>query len=372
MKNSDGIHILRVWCLIFAVAEQRDCIPYSIVFQQTRRLVRSPKLRRIPHIKADNSELSTTTTDDKSSGSKKPRTVHIDVYCTGTEAESDSTSTDHSDNDTASTPQTVFESEQVKITHKRAEVNDLPMNIKEDKPTNDTGRKSPFHLRKQLSEDKYESDDDASTAYPSKLSSYSTIRDFASSISSVPRSWTNYSMSSCAIPDPDYDSVANTSWKDNTYSDLESALHSRSSIAGTESSLFVPRRLLNKNNSIDERPELQGKGDTLSPSRVSLQQSDSFEYANSEDKIRIKRMESVWQNEERQSALEKGVEKKENKNELRQRKLRRHAKETSKESDTDDSADSGEGWTFVKNLGDSGTIRRQSKDVGNGKFCNFM
>lgn len=103
-------------------------------------------------------------------------------------------------------------------------------------------------------------------------------------------------MSSCAIPE-DYDSVANTSWKD-TYSDMESLLMSRSSIAPTESLDFVPRKLYGTSHSIDETPEISfDRKDLLqTPSVGSLQPSDSFEYANSEDRFRIRQMEEVWQN----------------------------------------------------------------------------
>ncbi|KAL3283840.1 hypothetical protein HHI36_018010 [Cryptolaemus montrouzieri] len=320
--------------------------------QTRRRLTRSPKLKRMPQLKNDDSQLTTTTnttTDDKSSGSKKPRTVHIDVYCTGTENESDSTDSDISDNDTESTPQTVFESKQVRITHKRADAKDLPINIKEDVKENQSS-----HIFSQQPSEKQDSDldDSLSTAYPSKLSSYSTIKDYTSSFSSVPRSWTNYSMSSCAIPDIDCDSIANTSWKDNTYSDLDSALQSRSSIAGTESLLFVPKKLRIKKDSIDETPELQ-KVESKSPSGVSLHQSDSFEYANSEDKLRIKRMEAMLEKgEERRRVTERWEERHREQqrkmNEYIQKKLKRLAKKESKESESDDSADSGKGWTFVE------------------------
>ncbi|KAK9891484.1 hypothetical protein WA026_014721 [Henosepilachna vigintioctopunctata] len=225
---------------------------------------------------------------------------------------------------------------------------------------------------KQDSRDKSDSEaeDASSTAYPSKLSSYSTIKDFTSSISSVPRSWTNYSMSSCAVPDLDCDSVTNTSWKDNTYSDLDSVLQSRSSIAPTDSLLFVPRKL--KSYSIDESPELLNK-ESKSPSGVSLEQSDSFEYANSDDKLRIKRMEEMWQKEkEDRGATERAElrrkEQQRKMNEYIQRKLKHMSKNESKDSESEDSADSGKGWTFVKDdaktLGRNSTVKRHSKDLG--------
>ncbi|XP_044270962.1 uncharacterized protein LOC123015327 [Tribolium madens] len=295
-----------------------------------RRLVRSPKQGKNATIGKDK---DSSTESKLSDASKKPRTVHIDVYCTGTEMESDSSSTE---SETASTPQTVFESEKVRITHKRADETQMPFNV----------RKSRSRSKEKEVKRVEESDDDgASTAYPSKLSSYSTIRDFESSISSVPQSWTPYSMSSCTVPD-DYDSIANTSWKD-TFSDIDSLIHSRSSIAQTESLDFVPRKLFEKNQSIDETPEI-----LATPSQESLQPSDSFEYANSEDRLRIKKMEEFWKNKtysrqwksphvERRYLLQQKKIKEYLEKRLSDRNL-------TKESDSEGSDGSEKGWTIVK------------------------
>lgn len=283
--------------------------------------------------------------DSKSSdNSKKPRTVHIDVYCTGTEIDSDSSSS--SENESNSTPQTVFESQKVRITHKRAEESQLPFNIK--KSTSQT-KNIPQNtsLEKDESDDDDDDDDGTSTAYPSKLSSYSTIRDLSSSISSVQPSWATYSMSSCTVPD-DFDSIANTSWKD-TFSDIDSLLQSRSSIAQTESLDFVPRRLFEKHSSIDETPEIEKKNLLETPSTSSIQPSDSFEYANSEDRFRIKRMEEMLKNKAKQSPLT------ENKLLLQQKKMEEYIEKrlsdknlirTKSESESSDDLD--KGWTFIK------------------------
>lgn len=56
--------------------------------------------------------------DSKISGDslKKPRTVHIDVYCTGTEMESsDSSDSSEEGSKTASTAQTVFENQKMRV-----------------------------------------------------------------------------------------------------------------------------------------------------------------------------------------------------------------------------------------------------------------
>lgn len=199
------------------------------------------------------------------------------------------------------------------MTHRKADERDLPFYLKK---AADFRQPNPFPItNSHTSMEKEESDDEnASTAYPSKLSSYSNIGnwrltddlfdqlleleivagDFSASVSSVPRSWTSYSMSSCAIPE-DYDSVANTSWKD-TFSDIDSLIMSRSSIAPTESLDFVPRRRLEAVQSIDEAPEFERKNFLDTSSLASVQPSDSFEYADSEDRFRIRQMEEMWKN----------------------------------------------------------------------------
>lgn len=295
--------------------------------------------------------------------------MHIDVYCTGTELDSDSSSSSDSDEATASTPQTVYESQKMKITHKRANTTELPRIMREkDAPLTKA-------LPKLTAEAKNDSDDDdASTAYPSQFSSFSALRDFSSSFSSVPPSFSTVSMS---IPD-DYDSVANTSWKD-TYSDIASLMQSRSSITQTDSMDFVPRKLAgnSRNLTIAETPETETKGQHLleTPSIPSIQGSDSFEYANSEDKIRIKTMEEL---------LKKGPQKEtkaphaEGKHMLQQRKMKEYLnkrmsdkslpKWISRDSDTEGSDSSEKGWTFVKSddkkLERDRTVRRASKDSG--------
>lgn len=296
---------------------------------------------------------------------KKPRTVHIDVYCTGTELESDSSSSDSSDSDdeTASTPQTVYESQKMRIMHKRANTTELPLIMREKKA----------NLMKTLVQQSTETkngsdnDDNASTAYPSQLSSFSALRDFSSSFSSVPPSFSTVSMS---VPD-DYDSIANTSWKD-TYSDLGSLMQSRSSIAQTDSLDFVPKRFTeySKNPGIDETPESEIKNPNLleTPSVPSIQGSDSFEYANSEDRIRIKQMEEMWRGGKAPPLERKHM--------LQQRKMKEYltkrmgdknfAKCASKDSETEGSDSSEKGWTFVKSddkkLERDRTVRRASKD----------
>ncbi|KAI4471262.1 hypothetical protein MML48_1g10246 [Holotrichia oblita] len=227
-----------------------------------------------------------SSSPDSKASDKKPRTVHIDVYCTGTELESSSSSCSDSENKTTSSPQTVFESEKFRLTHKRAFDKDVPYHIRKSQSNDSTS--NVHNLRKKFEKDESD-DDEESTPYPSQMSSFSAIKDTGSSFSTnVPPSWSTMSMTSYALPDDD--SVANTSWKD-TYSDLGSLLESRSSIAQTDSLDFVPRKLWQR-TSIEESPENGSLAET--PSKASLQPSDSFEYANSEDRLRIMKMERMW------------------------------------------------------------------------------
>ncbi|XP_066250544.1 uncharacterized protein [Euwallacea similis] len=292
---------------------------------------------------------------------KKPRTVHIDVYCTGTEMESNASS-DSSDEEggskSASTPQTVFENEKMRVTHKKGQIRDLPFYLRRSYgQVNEASKIKSFESN--TSADKEDSDEDnASTAYPSKLSSYSNIGDLSASMSSVPRSWTTYSLSSCAIPE-DYDSVANTSWKD-TFSDIDSLMMSRSSIAPTESLDFVPRRRIDAAQSIDEAPEYERKNLLETPSIDSIQPSDSFEYANSEDRLRIRQMEDMWRSKSSSKSLKSPMDEQSLKRMQEYLDQKVHGKKwESKDSDSNDSEDSGKAYTFVK----GGPIKEETPSI---------
>lgn len=229
---------------------------------------------------------------------KKPsRTVHIDVYCTGSDAE-DSCSSDTSSSSSSnsieepnvaelesnSTPQTVYDSNQLKLHHTRVnDTQDLPRRIVASnqheylqnasytnlrdyllaqcdsrdevteskqmlfekhvggqslaKPSRFSNSRNRFHLHRE------QSDDCISSNYPN--SSHSTVRDLTcSSISSV------MAASSSAIPDE-----LESSWKE---TDMENS---------TKCSSICP--------------------------------SDSFDYDNRVDRWRIRQMEDTWKEKEK-------------------------------------------------------------------------
>lgn len=247
--------------------------------QPTSRLTRSPArlcgqsplLSGGPGRKSQGSQCTLSQPKDK--GQHKPRTVHIDVYCTGSEDADASCSSD--DSDSFSSPQTVFESDKLKVVHTHIDKDKLPAGYpsrqhleRQDKVARVASRRSEsfkYEMTRTAEEQQvargYDSDDGLSSHYPSQISSYSTLRgatdtsvpqsEVTSSASRNPSSST-ISSSSMALSD-EYDSAAATSWKD-TVTDL----------------------------------------DSLVQSSLSLAQSDSFEYADVADRLRIREKEKAW------------------------------------------------------------------------------
>lgn len=263
---------------------------------------------------------------------RKSRTVHIDVYCTGSEEEADdssySDSSDSSGQEKKENKFTVFESDAVKVTHSRAQENRLPRGLQDDKAflkrsaesQCESFKQGPMRMPSLASSKGYETDDVLSSLYPSQFSSYSAIRD----LDSAP--WS--AASSCAgIGQDPYDSAAATSWKD-TFSDIESLLNSR----------------------------------------ASLTPCDSFEYANSSDRERINKLEKSWgEGEDAQEKKSKTwrspqVERRQL---LQHRKMKefldKHQVGWSSPESHQDSDDSAEiGWSFVSPDDNSRGVRRDS------------
>lgn len=189
---------------------KRNIQRWFFLQNERRKLRRSPaRLRgRSPYL---NSQVE----------KKQPRTVHIDVYCTGSE-EADDSNTSSSEEEGSS--KTVYESEDTKITHRRARKNELP-------------------TRKRIQFFYPDENDEQNPSCPSTESSRTTFLDSSGTIPTA----------SSAVLSP------STSWKD------------------TESS-SVPRSGVSLL-------------DASSASASLCMTSDSFEYADSIDKHRIKALE---------------------------------------------------------------------------------
>ncbi|KAI4499213.1 hypothetical protein M0802_005796 [Mischocyttarus mexicanus] len=268
---------------------------------------------------------ATTTDTEKSDASttvdentkRKSRTVHIDVYCTGSDEEC---STESSEEERSNTALTVFENKDVKLTHTQQTTDkDLPRGFKDNKAflartaerRCESFKNAPMRMPSLASTKGYESDDLLSSLYPSQFSSYSALKD----IDSAPWSAAS-SMIGLPFAD-DYDSAAATSSKD-TFSDIESIVN--------------------------------GGKPTLTP-------CDSFEYANSSDRDRIRKMETIWGGK---TELKEDKDKTwrspqiERKHLLRNRKMREYLEKHEIGWSSDDTAaesdDSGTiGWTFIAN-----------------------
>lgn len=276
-------------------------------------------------------EKSDSSAKEDSSGKRKSRTVHIDVYCTGSDEDPASTDNTNSEDDERGTPMTVYENEDVKVTHTQA-TSSLPRGFQDANAFLKRSaerrcasfRNAPMRMPSLASSRGYDSDEVLSSLYPSRFSSYSRIRD----LDSAP--WSAASSSTALSP---CDSTTMTSSKD-TFSDIESLIHSK----------------------------------------PGLTSCDSFEYANSSDRDRIRRMDIL--------AKEKGDERKktwrspqiERKHLLQNRKMREYLEKheigwSSGESAEENSEDEDEavGWNFVADgvrslVKKDSIVRRGSKD----------
>lgn len=255
--------------------------------------------------------------------------MHIDVYCTGSD---DDENVDTSSENECETPMTVFENPDVKVTHTRVAGNVLPRGYQDDKAflkraterRCDSFKHAPMRMPSIASSKGYDSDDVFSSLYPSQFSSYSALRD----PDSAP--WSAAS-SNVGIPF-DYDSTIATSAKD-TFSDIESLINAK----------------------------------------TDLTRCDSFEYASSTDRERIRRMEEIWAKTEDKEKRWRSPQI-ERKYLLRNRKMREYLKKheagwSSGDSDVESDESSAIGWSFVsgkenqEGIKKTSSVRRASKSI---------
>ncbi|XP_014222692.1 uncharacterized protein LOC106649670 [Trichogramma pretiosum] len=291
--------------------------------KHTRKPARSPTPGpEAASNKSDSSSTATTdTTKSKDDNSeKRKRTVHIDVYCTGTEDDDDdddSTSDSESD-DTSQISPTVFENPDVRIVHRTVTDDSLlPRGFQDEnaflkRATErrcESFKHAPLRMPSLASSKGYESSDDLlSSLYPSQFSSYSRIRDFESSIGLSAAS------SSVRIAE---ETASMTSWKDTTISDMESLLGSKASIT----------------------------------------QCDSFEYDDSLDRERIRRLDQIlWA---RKALANNRLSNQRIKECTGKNSTTEWSSETSDDDDDDDdddASDSEVGWSFVSSEDNSSVV----------------
>ncbi|XP_017881467.1 flocculation protein FLO11 [Ceratina calcarata] len=262
------------------------------------------------------------------SAKRKSRTVHIDVYCTGSD---DDENSDTSSENECDTPMTVFENPDLRVTHTQVLGDVLPRGFQDDKAflkraterRCDSFKNAPMRMPSIASSKGYDSDDVFSSLYPSQYSSYTALRD----LDSAP--WSAAS-SNTGIPF-DYDSTIATSSKD-TLSDIESLINSK----------------------------------------LALTPCDSFEYASSTDRERVRKLEEMskaksGERQWRSAEIER-------KRMFREQKMKQKTEEKS-EAVGWSSADSGDdtdgsstvGWSFISSdetqrmVKKTESVRRTSK-----------
>lgn len=170
---------------------------------------------------------------------KPPRTVHIDVYCTGSEGSNSSDAED--DNETSH--QTVFESKDVKVVHTK-ESGRLPQALCRQKRRT-LSEASTSHSCIGRAE---ASDTNISSLYPSQRSSFASDMSLPMSLQTEGSSVNTSVTSSCGL----FSGDLITSWKDT--SEVESV---------RETDLGLPR-------------------------------AESFEYEDGMDRLRIMQKEQAW------------------------------------------------------------------------------
>ncbi|KAG7187644.1 hypothetical protein KM043_016702 [Ampulex compressa] len=296
---------------------------------QSEEQKRKKKGIRSPTVTEGTTTTGTTVDSEKSDSSakddstkRKSRTVHIDVYCTGSDEELIGSSSS-SENETG-TPMTVYEGTGVKVVHTPTTGTILPRGFQDEtaflkRATErrcESFRNAPMRMPSLASSKGYESDDVLSSLYPSQFSSYSALRDADST------AWSAAS-SSTAVPFDD-DSVTPTSSKD-TFSDI----------------------------------------DSLIASKASLTPCDSFEYANSADRERIRRMERIWETSERGRGKTWRSPHIERRHLMQNKKMReyleRHEIGWSSGDSAEDSDESATvGWSFVSGNEDTKLVKKNS------------
>lgn len=218
---------------------------------------------------------------------------------------------------------TVFENEAVRVTHTQATDN-LPRGFQDANAFLKRSaerrcasfRNAPMRLPSLASSKGYDSDEVLSSLYPSRFSSYSGIRD----LESAP--WSAAS-SSTALSPCDYDSTTMTSSKD-TFSDLESLINGKSG----------------------------------------LTTCDSFEYANSADRDRIRKMDilAATENERRKTWRSPQIERR---HLLQNKKMREYFQKheigwSSGDSAEDSDGSGAVGWSFTPGNGRSRLAKKES------------
>lgn len=248
---------------------------------------KSSSMPRIPSLGGGGTGIAEAT--EKPTGSsldppKKPRTVHIDVYCTGSEdddqADGESSSDSDDDNkkldqESNSTFQTVLDNEQMRLRHQRITGQALPRRLIDHQPN----KKVPKHASMLPSADCGDLKlghalTKSTTAEEVHESKQLLFRKHVGDQRAVKLQ--NLRQKYMRQPSDDalslgYPNSSRSTIRDNTCSSISSVLASQDVVDSSW-------------NETDEPEECS----------YSLAKSDSFEYENALDRLRIRQMERLW------------------------------------------------------------------------------
>ncbi|XP_023177907.2 uncharacterized protein LOC111604184 [Drosophila hydei] len=221
-------------------------------------------------------------------GEKKPRTVHIDVYCTGSEedeehadAEASSSDSDSSNDqklyelDSNSTPQTVLDNEQMLLRHQRISGAALPRRLAQRSPQPSSKQQQQHQQQQQK------------LNLGHAITKCSTVEEVSESKQLLFRKH---------IGDQRAAKLANLRQKymrqpsDETQSSGAYPNSSRSTVPRDATCSSVSSVLAG--DGVDTSWKDTDEVDT--PAFALLSKSDSFDYENSLDRVRIRQMERLW------------------------------------------------------------------------------
>ncbi|XP_034110977.1 uncharacterized protein LOC117572339 [Drosophila albomicans] len=248
---------------------------------------KSTSLPRIPQLPATPSPRLPNL------GEKKPRTVHIDVYCTGSEededelqADADASSSDSEADskqhlyelDSNSTPQTVLDNEQMLLRHQRISSGALPRRLAQKSPQPGGGAAKQQQQQQPQQLNLGHGITKCSTAEEIIESKQMLFRQHIGDQRAVKLSNLRQK----------YQRQPSDETQSSSYPNSSRSTMPRDATCSSVSSVLAGDCV---DSSWKETDEL----DTPSlPAFAALTKSDSFEYENSLDRVRIRQMERLW------------------------------------------------------------------------------
>lgn len=297
--------------------------PLSLLHRLTATHFRSqqPSTIRKSHSPQQSSNLASpgsvqsppSSTIDKSLPKKPPRTVHIDVYCTGSDAEESSsgssqrddssTSSDDSsqsqslspkqhifnDNESNSTPQTVFDSDEMKLHHTRvANKFELPRRVAAQTPRQPTTVPAPGNLREYLlaqSDSKDEVSESKQILFDKHIGDQQPVQSKQGRFANARQRFNHFRREqSDDCISSNYPNSSHSTIRDFTCSSVSSNLAASNSVITEDTEAW-------------QEPEIEFTTLEQPPTVVNVARADSFEYENKTDQFRKRQMENRWRSQ---------------------------------------------------------------------------